>query len=338
MSDDRDQLMRDLADSLDDTSEAPETAPLPSLDLGPGVYPDVSIEAYISDPCAEASLRSSDLRMLLRMAPAHFRAHHPRLSEKPAWAMKKATRQMNAGTIVHAIVLGKGAAFTTIDPTAYTTQTGEQAKGETKAYRADVAAAQARGLIVLKPKVSDAVERTANALREHLTAALGRAIEDHAVEQTLIWEEKTAYGPVLCRTRPDLIGFQQRAAKCVEIKTTGLELDNDGVERILSANDGGYLMQAAWQLRGIAANFPRAASDIEHSFLFGEMSYPNLVAPITTSKLALEQAGRRCQRAVEKYAELRESGEFASWQPRIGSLSAWLEKAWMEEEGDIETS
>lgn len=337
MSDDRDQLMRDLAESLQSDNEAPETAPLPSLNLGPGVYSDVSIEAYVSDPCSEASLRSSDLRRLLRMAPAHFQAHHPRLSEKPAWAMKKATRRMDAGTIVHAIVLGKGAAFTTIDPTTYKTQTGEPAKGETKAYREDVAKAEARGLIVLKPKVSEAVERTANSLREHLTAVLGRPISEFAVEQTLIWEESTPHGPVLCRTRPDLSAIARDYPLCAEIKTTGLDLDDGGVENILSANDGGYLMQAAWQLRGLAANFPRVAGKLEHMFLFGEMNYPNLVAPINTSKLALEQADRRCRRAVERFAELREEGKFEAWQPRIGSLTAWLEKTWMEEEGDIET-
>lgn len=326
-------------DDMDLTeTEAPETAPLPSLNLGPGVYEDVSITDYVADPCAEPSLRSSDLRRILRFTPAHFRAHHPRLSEKPQWAIKKATKRMDAGTIVHAIVLGRGARFTAIDPLSYKTQDGQQAKGETKAYRADVAAAEARGLIVLKPKVSDAVERTANALREQLTTALGRPIEDHAVEHTLIWEEQTAHGSVLCRARPDLLAFPGAdAALCVEIKTTELELDDDGVERILSSNDGAHFTQAAWQLRGIAANYPHLAGRITHSFLFGEMGYPNLVAPIDTSLLGLEQADRRCRRAVEKFAELRDAGEFASWPRRVGRPSAWLEKMWMEEEGDIET-
>lgn len=340
MSEERDQLMRDLAESLSDDTEAPAVAPPPSLNLGPGVYaPDqVPIEAYVADPCRDASLRSSDVGRILRFTPAHVVAHHPRLSSKPAWAIARATRKMDAGSIVHALVLGHGSRFVVIDPTAYRTKDGNPAKGETAEYKAEVARARASGLIDLKPKVSEIVDRTSARLREQIERDYG-LITDANVEQTLVWEERTPHGLVLCRTRPDLLRLFESSAYCLEVKTSGVDLDDDGVQRLLSASHGGYLIQAAWQLRGINACYPHLAGRVTHIHLFGELQYPNLVAPVSASRLALEQADRRCRRAIERFAEWRAEGLLerpSSWEERIGNMAPWLEKAWMtEEEEDL---
>lgn len=312
----------------DDETGAASAAPLVS-GLGPGVYEDLPIADYVADPCIEPSLRSSDLRRILRLAPRHVQAEHPRLSDRPQWAIRKATKRMDAGSIVHALVLGKGSAFTVIDPVSFTTKDGKPAKGETAEYRAAVAKARARGLIDLKPKTNDAVQRTANALRESLREHLGGDVEELCkIEHTLIWQEETDYGPVLCRTRPDLMRICATAL-CGEIKGTEVALDDDGVERLLSANDGAYFMQAAWQIRGMTACYPELRGRIEHVFFFGELGYPNLVAPVPTSKVALMQADDRCVRAVQRFAMLRDSGEWKSWPPRVGGMASWLEKSWM---------
>jgi hypothetical protein len=320
---------------------ASSAAPLPSLDLGPGAYDPaaVPIAAYVADPCRDISLRSSDVRRILRLTPAHFIAHHPRLSEKPEWAIKKATKRMDAGTIVHSLVLGHGSSFIVIDPADYKTKDGKPAKSINAAEcQAAIKDAEARGLIVLSPKQSDAVQRTASAIREQIEVDLQRPIADHVVETTLVWEEKTAHGSVLCRARPDLARVDGDAL-CVEIKGTEIELDDDGVQRALSSNDGAYFIQAAWQLRGLAANYPRMAGRIAHRHYFGELNYPNLVAPVSASILALEQADRRCRRAVEKFAEWRAAGllnrhttQLNGWPERIGNMAPWLERDWVTAE------
>jgi len=319
----------DLSDLTED--EAPSPAPQTSaLRLGVGIHEWVPIADYIADPCEEASLRSGDLRRMLRLTPRKFQAHHPRLSEKPAWAVKKATKRMDAGAIIHELVLGFGAGFAVIDPANYKTKDGKPAQTLGAAEcKAAVAEAKSRGLAVINPKDNEAAQRVKDRISVNFAEEFGEW-PTGLREATIVWQEETAHGPVLCRTRPDLIVPDR--ALVGDIKTTAHDLSDDGVQRLLSANDGATVIQAAWQIRGLSAAMPDLRGRIDHVVYFADLEYPNEVAPVSLSKIALVMADRRCMRGVERYAMLRERGEFDSWAPRIGSLTSWLDSQWTAEE------
>lgn len=317
----------------DDDHGAAHVAPL-ATNLGPGVY-DIPMTDYLADPAITPSLRSSDIQRILRLTPAHVKAFHPRLvdnDEDRKRAIRKATKRMDLGNVIHALVLRKGSSFCVIDPTEFLTTKGKPAKAPTKEYDEAVAAAQARGLIVLKSKANTIAQRAA----ERLIAKLSEEFADFGgwpfgeVERTLIWTEQTAHGSVMCRTRPDILSIEHGIE--VDVKSSAAGLSDDGINRSLSADGGAMFVQAAWQRRGLIANFPDLAGRATHRHAFIETEFPYLPRIVRASIMKLELADRRCTRAVEAFALARETGMYGAWPEMVGEGQAWLEKEWIEEE------
>jgi hypothetical protein len=351
----------DFDDYLADEGAAP-AAP---LSLGPGVY-DIPLVDYLADPCASPSLRSSDIQRMLRLRPAHVKAFHPRLCEpsQRAWAIRRATKRMDLGNVIHAIVLGNGAKFCVIDPSDFFSAKGEPLKGSGKEHKAAVADAKARGLIVLSRAESVTAQRAA----EQLMARLDTEFRESGgwpfgeVEQTLVWTEHTEHGPVQCRARPDILAAAH--GLICDVKTSAAGLADDDLARSMSAYGGEMFVQAAWQRRGLVANFPELAEqppDVNHNHVrdedgvcsicekmegrrrvahmhaFCETEPPFETRIVRASVVALEMADRRCARAVEMFAACRATGAWPGWESTTGMPSAWLEKLWLDDEGDIET-
>lgn len=331
----REDIERALIESLEDDDDAGPVAPREIVTgLGPGVY-DIDMPSYLADPALTPSLRSSDIQRILKFRPSHVRAYHPRLCD-PAerdWVIRKVTPAMDVGSAIHSLVLGVGSRICVIDKTKYTTKDGKPAKGETAEYKADVAAAKSRGLLVLSPARNVLAKRAAERLRVKLAAEFPECGEFPFgnIEETLIWEEQTEHGPVPCRARPDLNAPE--FALIVEAKSSAAGLDQRGIDRSLSANDGAYFVQAAFQRRGMAATYPELAGRIAHVHAWIETTQPYepRVAPPSTVKL--EMADRRITRAIAMFAEWRATGEFSrGWERTIGEGDAWLEREWIADE------
>ena len=70
-----------------------------------GLYTDIDAKAYHADPCVEPSLSSSVAATIIDDSPRHGWIAHPRLNPTPS---KDPTREMEVGTAVHALLLGRG--------------------------------------------------------------------------------------------------------------------------------------------------------------------------------------------------------------------------------------
>lgn len=315
----------------------------PSLRLGPGVYDAaaVPIDAYIADPCETPSLRSGDIVRMLRDRPAHVRALHPRLTDPSLqqYAIRKASKAMDLGSVIHSIVLGEGAKFCVINPGDYKTQSGKPAQtAAAKEVQEAIAQARAAGLIVLDPKMNTAAQRAA----ERLTAKL----DDHfaefggwplgVVENTLVWEEQTPFGPVLCRTRPDLLAVTQAIGGDLKSSATGLS--DDGIQKNMSGGDGAMFIQAAHQRAGIIANFPELTDTLRNMHIFVETAPPFEPRIVWTSAEAMLSAEIRRRNGIVRFAECRARDEWPGWMPMTANLAGYVATRWgIEENAALDT-
>lgn len=305
------------------------------LRLGVGVH-DISLADYLADPCEQPSLRSSDINTILRRRPAHMKAWHPRLSDEPQLAIKKATKRMDLGSVVHELVLGRGSGFCVIDPTSFPTKKGAASKSKnTEGYREAALQARARGLIILDPAQDSKAQRIAEMIIKKLTAVFGAWPLGAVTEQTIIWSEVVSIDrkdvEVWCRTRPDI--FAPDLALVTDLKSCGTGLADDDLQRTMSGDDGSMFVQSAWQRRGAVALVPHLAGRLNPTtHVFVETDYPYEPRPIDASQIALQQAERRCLRGVAAFAQCQVSGEWPAWSPGIVSASGWLDSKWTTEE------
>ena len=75
--------------------------------MDPGVYYDLPEHEYHSDPCDSPSLSASIAQTIVLESPAHAWLQHPRFGGKQI----EPTKEMDRGTLVHALLLGKGRAI-----------------------------------------------------------------------------------------------------------------------------------------------------------------------------------------------------------------------------------
>ncbi len=322
-----------------DGEDEHEGAETPSLRLGRGMY-DISIAEYIADPCVFPSLRSSDVQAILHQCPAKVRTLHPRLSDDPARAIRKATKRMDLGSVVHELVLGKGMGFTVIDKREFKTKTGQPAKGDTAEYKEAVADAKSRGLVVLSSDADKIAQSMANRIAQELESELG-IWPLGKTELTLIWSERADVDgqpvDVWFRARPDVL--VEENAIGLDLKTVGTGLGDEELQRTMSGDDGKMFVQSALQRRGIVALFPKLRDRLNPvTHIFAETEAPFLVRAKEASRVSLEQADRRITRARDLWARCMVTNEWPKWE-RGGAIgaAAWLEKTWIEDEGDIET-
>jgi hypothetical protein len=299
--------------------------------LGRGVH-DIPLRDYLADPCPQPSLRSSDIDTMLRQRPAHVRALHPRLTDDPKYAIRKATRRMDLGTVVHELVLGKGAGFCVIDPAQFLTKKGLPSKSKnTDEYRAARAEATAKGLTVLDPAADAAAQRIAERIVKRLEVFLGKWPIADVTEQTLIWTETIDGAEVWCRTRPDI--FVPELGLVVDLKTCGTGLGEDELQRTMSHDDGAFFIQTAWQQRGAVQLFPELAGRIDPlTHIFAETEPPYEPRPVDASAIALQEAKLRCLRAVERFAACLAADDWPAWARTSIQPATWLESKWLQQE------
>lgn len=303
------------------------------MPLGIGIH-DISIADYLADPCEGPSLRSGGVNLLLPdvSTPAEFKALHPRLTDFPEYAQKKATKEMERGSVVHCLILGSGAQFCVLDPADFPTKDGKPSKtfGSTAAAAAK-ADAESKGLIVMTPEQMKNAETIAQLGAVRLATLFG-SWPIGEVERTFIWQEESGYGPVWCMARPDVwIGEQ---ATLVELKVPSGGLSDDDIDRFLGADHGRTIIQAAWQRRGAAKLFPELAGRIRHALVFLDPEPPYGGRRIWLTEAALTRADRRCDKAVRTFGWCLGNGEWPEWEDGLLSGPSWLESAWEAAEAE----
>jgi len=199
----------------------------------PGIY-EMPPDDYFADPTPVPSLSHSIAKKLLHQSPKHAYAAHPRLGggldDTPSSAM-------DDGSIVHAMLLGKGSDIAPINADDFRTKAAKEARD----------AARAEGKIpVLSHKLAS-LKMCAAAAKDQIMAHpdLRGFFEPGRSEAVLAWQE----GDTWCRGMIDRLPDDQRLP-VFDLKLTGLSAAPEEWERRMVRE---YATQDAFYMRGLKA-------------------------------------------------------------------------------------
>src|SRR5690606_29585641 len=108
-------------------------------------------DTYYADPCPEPSLSQSIAHVLLAKSPLHAWLQHPRLGGKA----RAATKAMDEGSLVHALLLGQDDQIVEVDADSWRTNAAKEQRD----------AARAEGKIPVLAGELDDVRTAVNAIR-----------------------------------------------------------------------------------------------------------------------------------------------------------------------------
>lgn len=165
--------------------DEPETAA-----LAPRLLPDVPAAEYHADTLglSRPSLSSSIAHTIVSQSPFHAWLRHPKFGKQA----REATADMDNGTLIHALVLGTECEICPIDADNYRTKAAQEQRD----------AARENGLTPILRRDLDDAQNVARAITEEL-ASLGIDLRGGQREVTVVWEEPSESGPVVCRGRMD---------------------------------------------------------------------------------------------------------------------------------------
>lgn len=251
-------------------------------DLPPARILDVSPDEYHRLP----GLSASRAIALINDSPYHCKYLVDHGDVKP-------TKEMDLGSVIHRMVLGKGKSYACLPYDDW----------RTKDARADRDKARASGLIPLTHVQHTKCEETAAAVTRALTE-IGIRMSGQS-EVAVEWHE----GDVQCRNMFDHVNFD--TGEILEIKTTG-DANPARVER--RAEEMGYRISAAAYIRSLLAYRPGLSGRISYTFLFVETDPPYAVYPPEPDHLFLETGERDWLRAVATWRQCTQTGRWPGYQ------------------------
>jgi hypothetical protein len=244
---------------------------------------DCSPAEYLSDPAPEPSLSSSIAKVLCEQSPAHARLVHPRLGGKPS----ESTPATDHGTLIHRLLLGKGATIVSVDAADYRTKKARETRDE----------ARSQGHVPVLSVVYSEALVAAQAIKE----AIGRSgvALDGDSEVPLLWQEWAPHGEIYARAMLDHVTDRNGRLHIYDVKTCE-SAHPDACLR--SAVRYGYDIQAHAYTRAAELAWPDYAGRVTFTFLFCETEPPYAVLPATLDGIMRERGRRRWQYAVETWS------------------------------------
>lgn len=204
----------------------------------PGLYPDVPEADYHSDPLPAPSLSNSLAQVLMTRSPLHAWWGHPRLN--PKRRERKPSRQMEAGTVLHSLILLDQEIVGPLDFKDWRTTTASKEARDASRAAGRIPSLRARW-DEIRP-VRDAVHRQLAQYR-HVPDAL----QGGRPEVLIAWQQQTRHGPIWCRSRIDYL----KPRSVTDLKTT--EGSAEPLAWSRNAYRDGRGFQAAFYMRGLAA-------------------------------------------------------------------------------------
>lgn len=254
---------------------------------------------YHRDPCERPSLSCSAASTLVTRSPLHAWATHPKLGG----IERESTDEMKFGSVVHALVLGKGDAFEELAFDDFRTNRAKDARDN----------AIACGRI---PMLARHLER-ANKVAGEVSLQLARrgVVFGGESEVAIEWEEETEGGPVLCRSMIDHLIEDE--ALIIDLKTTG---DAHPESFARSAINLGYAMQSVVYPRALEALRPDLVGRVHFLFAIVETSppYACLVGEPAGDMRALGEL--RWSRAVRTWAQCLKTNTWPAYGDGIAHL------------------
>ena len=286
----------------------------------PGLY-RMPAALYHADPCPEPSLSNSIARALVTQSPRHAFIAHPRLN--PVGTVSDVPdRDMQIGSVAHAMFLGSGAPITRIGASCYNGKLAREVRDaafdagnlpildtdlNAAAAMVEVARAEFRAYPELAPVLPDNLE-----------------IPDGWSEIVVIWRE----GPIWCRAMLDRVSPDLRVA--IDYKTTRNAHPSACARRIF---DNDYQIQAAWYQRGLDAIDPYGRGRRHFYFLYQENQEPYGCSVHELDAHAAARGEAQVDAALLGWAACRARNEWPGY-PRLihrAELPPWREREWIEE-------
>lgn len=221
---------------------------------------------------------------------------------------KPPTKAMDRGSIMHRLLLGKGADFAVCQFGDWRTKAAQTARDE----------ARARGLVPVLGCDFESYNIAAEAIRVQL---VDRGIVlDGDSELAMTWQEPSDHGPVDCRCMFDHVWLDR--GLILDFKITE-DAAPSSVER--TAENLGYAIQAAAYTSALAALRPSLAGKIGFVFAFCEPDEPHAINLSTPDGVFMELGARRWRRAVETWAKCLKTDSWPSYGTTVNTLypPAW---------------
>lgn len=273
---------------------------------------DLDERAYRLDPSDEPSLNASIAWELVNNSPLHAFHFHPRLGGE----RKERTKSTDAGTLAHALLLGKGMDAIEI---ARATEDVYSGRGKDKALRVKAgdpfpdwklaaareakAAIEATGRIPMLQRDLDRIEPISDVMRTRLLDWDERALTGDK-EVTAMWVARATDGtPVQCRARLDLLdGWTIRDLKAW--KSAHPRYLQSALVRM------GSHLQAAAYVQAVETIDPKAAGRATYKWLVCETSAPYPVTPVRFGGMMRALGERQWQQAVDLWAYCIRTGKW----------------------------
>lgn len=253
-----------------------------------GIYTDIDEARYHADPCDAPSLSSSIIKIVDKESPGHAWWQHPRLRSGKALELERSSRSQGMGTVLHALLLGKGRTLAVLpyddfrSKAAQTARDAAIAAGETPILEKKMAEAEAVAAVV--------APRIAASRVGHL---IGPDRGD--AEVTGIWQERN---DVWCRMRLDWLPTVARDGghiTVLDLKTTEGSANAGEWQRTMFEFGGD--IQAAFYSRGLKHLIPNVRT-VDFVFIVVEQNPPNAVSLCRVSGETFEMASETVDAAI----------------------------------------
>ncbi|HLF12075.1 MAG TPA: hypothetical protein VJA26_12750 [Gammaproteobacteria bacterium] len=268
---------------------------------------------YFADPCSVPSLSQSIAHTLITRSPLHAWAEHPRLGNVVKRSEKEPTKAQIRGTVLHALLLGKG--FESVRVFSYDDY-------RTNVAKAAKAAAIADGCTpILQPDFEEA-QVAADAIRMRL-AEQGCVLEGGQAEVAIEWYEEGNDGPLLCRGRLDYLIVGENFAEIIDPKKIE---SADELACMRHADDYGHHIQGAAYVSAVEKLYPHLAGRVKFTFAFMEYDPPFAAVPRERDGLSRWVGEQQWNRAVKVWQQCMNSGEWPSYPIAPLTVTPWTMK------------
>lgn len=254
------------------------------LSCAPPRFVRLTADEYFADPCQTPSLSASIARKLVGESPRHAYAAHPRLGGKA----QKVTKAMNAGSIMHSLLLDGGKGIVECHYDNFKTKAAQNdrdqaiAEGKTPITSIDLAEAR-KVAAILKGKL-----------------AASQMVFDGEHEIVALWTETADDGTIVpCRAMMDHWSF---ARAMIDDLKTSESADPGKIARSIA--DKGYDIQAAAYNSAATKIHPELIGRVQVSFGFCELEDPYATTVIERGRAGsfYELGEMRWRRAINTWA------------------------------------
>jgi len=275
---------------------------------------NVTEAEYRADPCTVPSLSQSIAHTLITRSPLHAWAEHPRLGNVVKRSEREPTKAQIQGTVMHALLLGKGSESVRVI--------------DEKEYRTDVAKAKKKAAIAAgcTPILADEYEEAVAAvdvIRMRL-AEHGCVFEGGQAEVAIEWEEDGPEGPVLCRGRLDYLIVEPKRAKILDPKKITSADENTCMRH---ADDYGHHIQRAAYVSAVEKLHPHLTGRVDFEFPFMEFEAPYAVVPRPCDGMSRWVGEQQWRRAYTVWQQCLNANVWPSYPVVPLTVSPWTAKA-----------